>query len=165
MGARIGRQPRTERRAILRPEPGPCSPQSVLEAASDQEHLEDGVRGRRPRSGTSLVQSVLAAHSELFSIPGETGLCSRQNIFGRRHFGLSWAENRSLFADSRDLVDFFDRAVGLLESRSPGATFVEKAPQHVVRSRLEGGSRGASPRSAGGRPATASPRAPSDPPP
>lgn len=86
-----------------------------------------------PRSGTSLVQSVLAAHSELFSIPGETGLFSLQNIFGRRHFGLSWAENRSLFAESRDLVDFFDRAVGLLESRSPGATFVEKTPQHVLR--------------------------------
>ena len=86
-----------------------------------------------PRSGTSLVQSVLAAHSELFSIPGETGLFSLQNIFGRRHFGLSWAENRSLFADSRDLVDFFDRAVGLLESRRPGSTFVEKTPQHVLR--------------------------------
>lgn len=89
-----------------------------------------------PRSGTSLVQSVLAAHSELFSIPGETGLFSFQNIFGRRHFGLSWAENRSLFADSRDLVDFFDRAVGLLESRSAGATFVEKTPQHVLRLRF-----------------------------
>jgi hypothetical protein len=86
-----------------------------------------------PRSGTSLVQSVLAAHSELFSIPGETGLFSLQNIFGRRHFGLSWAENRSLFADSRDLVDFFDRAVELLGSRRPGATFVEKTPQHVLR--------------------------------
>lgn len=86
-----------------------------------------------PRSGTSLVQSVLAAHSELFSIPGETGLFSLQNIFGRRHFGLSWAENRSLFADSRDVVDFFDRAVDLLESRTPGATFVEKTPQHVLR--------------------------------
>lgn len=86
-----------------------------------------------PRSGTSLVQSVLAAHSGLFSIPGETGLFSLQNIFGRRHFGLSWAENRALFGASRDVVDFFDRAVGLLESRESGKTFVEKTPQHVLR--------------------------------
>lgn len=86
-----------------------------------------------PRSGTSLVQSVLAAHSGLFSIPGETGLFSLQNIFDRRHFGLSWAENRELFAASRDVIDFFDRAVGLLASREAGRTFVEKTPQHVLR--------------------------------
>jgi hypothetical protein len=86
-----------------------------------------------PRSGTSLIQSVLAAHSRLFSIPGETGLFSHQNIFARRHFGLSWAENRALFDESRDVVDFFDRGVRLLETRSGGRTFVEKTPQHVLR--------------------------------
>ena len=86
-----------------------------------------------PRSGTTLVQSVLAAHSRLFSIPGETGIFSYQNIFSRRHFGLSWEENRALFRESRDVVDFFDRAVRLLESRSEGRTFVEKTPQHVLR--------------------------------
>jgi hypothetical protein len=86
-----------------------------------------------PRSGTTLVQSVLAAHSRLFSIPGETGLFSYQNIFGRRHFGLSWSENQALFRESRDVIDFFDRAVELLESRSEGRTFVEKTPQHVLR--------------------------------
>jgi hypothetical protein len=86
-----------------------------------------------PRSGTSLVQSVLAAHSGLFSIPGETGLFSHQNIFGRRHFGLSWMENQTLFRESRDVVDFFDRAVRILESRSEDRTFVEKTPQHVLR--------------------------------
>ena len=86
-----------------------------------------------PRSGTSLVQSVLAAHGRLFSIPGETGIFSTQNIFGRRHFGLSWAENQTLFRESRDVVDFFDRGVRLLESRSEGRTFVEKTPQHVLR--------------------------------
>ncbi|HET6639834.1 MAG TPA: sulfotransferase [Gemmatimonadota bacterium] len=86
-----------------------------------------------PRSGTSLVQSVLAAHSGLFSIPGETGIFSSQNIFGRRHFGLSWAENQALFRESRDVVDFFDRGVRLLESRSAGRRFVEKTPQHVLR--------------------------------
>lgn len=89
-----------------------------------------------PRSGTSLVQSVLAAHSELFSIPGETGLFSYQNIFGRRHFGLSWGENQALFRESHDLVDFFDRGVRLLEARSEGRTFVEKTPQHVLRLRF-----------------------------
>lgn len=86
-----------------------------------------------PRSGTSLVQSVLAAHSRLFSIPGETGIFSSQNIFGRRHFGLSWEENQALFRECRDVVDFFDRGVRLIESRSGGRTFVEKTPQHVLR--------------------------------
>lgn len=86
-----------------------------------------------PRSGTTLLQSVLAAHSRLFSIPGETGLFSLQNIFARRHLGLSWGENHTLFAESRDLVGFFDRAVRHLESKNRGRIFVEKTPQHVFR--------------------------------
>jgi hypothetical protein len=69
----------------------------------------------------------------LFSLPGETGIFSSQNIFGRRHFGLSWAENQALFRESRDVVDFFDRGVRLLESRSEGRRFVEKTPQHVLK--------------------------------
>lgn len=88
-----------------------------------------------PRSGTTLLQSVLAAHSRLFSIPGETGLFSLQNIFARRHLGLSWRENQDLFEESLDLVDFFDRAVDRLEQRNQGRTFVEKTPQHVLRLR------------------------------
>lgn len=86
-----------------------------------------------PRSGTTLLQGVLGAHSQLFSIPGETGLFSLQNIFARRHLGLSWRENQDLLEESLDLVDFFDRAVRRLEQRNRGRTFVEKTPQHVLR--------------------------------
>ncbi|MDP7030410.1 MAG: sulfotransferase [Phycisphaerales bacterium] len=84
-----------------------------------------------PRSGTTLLQRVLASHSKLFSIQGETGIFSARNIFARDHFKLSKEDTSSLFVQSKDIVDFFSRGVGLLESRHGEGTFVEKTPQHV----------------------------------
>ena len=84
-----------------------------------------------PRSGTTLLQRVLASHSQLFSIQGETGIFSARNIFAREHFKLSREDTSELFTQSRDIVDFFSRGVGLLESRHGEGTFVEKTPQHV----------------------------------
>ncbi len=84
-----------------------------------------------PRSGTTLLQRVIATHSKFVSIDGETGIFSARNIFDRPHFHLSDEDTRALLASSKDIVDLFARGVALLESRSGGATFVEKTPQHV----------------------------------
>lgn len=85
-----------------------------------------------PRSGTTLMERVLNSHSKLFSMQQETGLISLRNIFSRDHFGLSREENKQLFSESSDLVDFFTRAARLLESRNEGRTLIEKTPQHVL---------------------------------
>ena len=85
-----------------------------------------------PRSGTTLMERVLNSHSKLFSMQEETGLISLRNIFSRDHFGLSHDENRQLFSESSDIVDFFTRAARLLESRNEGRTLIEKTPQHVL---------------------------------
>ena len=85
-----------------------------------------------PRSGTTLMERVLNSHSKLFSVQQETGLVSLRNIFSRDHFGLTAQENRKLFSESSDIVDFFTRAACLLESRNGGGTFIEKTPQHVL---------------------------------
>ena len=79
-----------------------------------------------PRSGTTLLQRVLASHSALFSIEGETGIFSARNYFTRTHFRLSTEDTQSLFDRSSDIVDFFANGVMLLKERQAGETFVEK---------------------------------------
>jgi len=86
-----------------------------------------------PRSGTTLLQRILSIHSQLFSIEGETGLFSYQNIFDprRKHFGLSDGHLRWLYKESIDIVDFFEKGVQILSDEN-GGRFVEKTPQHVL---------------------------------
>jgi hypothetical protein len=87
-----------------------------------------------PRSGTTLLQRMLLVHSRFYGIPGETGIFSKANLFdlGRRHFGLPDEQVKRLFVDSADVVDFFQRAISLLDGAASGARFVEKTPQHVL---------------------------------
>ena len=86
-----------------------------------------------PRSGTTLMERILHAHSRLFSAQKETGLLSPRNIFSRDHFGLSTEDNKRLFSESCDVIDFLTRAAILLESRNEGRILIEKTPQHVLR--------------------------------
>jgi len=85
-----------------------------------------------PRSGTTLLQRILTVHPELFSIEGETGIFSYQNIFSRRHFGLTESELNELYNTSTDIVEFFDNSIKILEKQNLGKTFVEKTPQHIL---------------------------------
>ena len=89
-----------------------------------------------PRSGTALMERILHAHSRLFSAQKETGLLSPRNIFSRNHFGLSTEDNKKLFSESSDVVDFLARAAKLMESRNDGRVLIEKTPQHVLRIRF-----------------------------
>ena len=88
-----------------------------------------------PRSGTTLLQRVLALNDQLFSIDAETGLFSLQNIFTRKHFGLSWNECQNLFQKSCDVVNFLENGVSEIRKKNGFASnmrMVEKTPQHVM---------------------------------
>ena len=87
-----------------------------------------------PRSGTTLIQKVIEGHDNYFSIQGETGLFSYQNIFdiNREHFGLSAGTQKLMFNMSNDIVDFFDRSVRLIAKENNNRIFIEKTPQHVI---------------------------------
>jgi hypothetical protein len=88
-----------------------------------------------PRSGTTLMQQVLVGHGDFFSIPGESGIFTHQDVFdpARKHFGLDLGLRRELFRVSRSHVEFFERAVRSLPGALPGKVFVEKTPQHALR--------------------------------
>lgn len=87
-----------------------------------------------PRSGTTLLQNVLESHSRYFSIDGETGMFSWQNIFdgSRKHFGLTHEKLQPIIKQSKDVVDFFDQCVSSLPGSKEGLIFIEKPPQHVL---------------------------------
>jgi hypothetical protein len=84
-----------------------------------------------PRSGTTLLQRILSVHPGFFSIEGETGLFSYQNIFVRRHFNFDKDTLERLFSESVDVIDFFDKSVAVLERYNAAKIFVEKTPQHI----------------------------------
>jgi hypothetical protein len=88
-----------------------------------------------PRSGTTLVQRVLANHPSFYSLDAETGLFTLQDVFdeGRKHFGLDARLREDLMRSSHSLVEFFERGARALPGAREGAVFVEKTPQHALR--------------------------------
>lgn len=86
-----------------------------------------------PRSGTTLVQRMLAVHSEFFSIEGETALFTHQNVFDleRNHFHLPKKIVVELTEKSSNLVEFFEYGVSYLARDNENKCFIEKTPQHV----------------------------------
>lgn len=88
-----------------------------------------------PRSGTTLLQKVIEAHSQCFAHDEETGMFTLQNLFllERRHFGLEGDALRTAMSEARSRVDFMDRQIRRLQDAHGGRLFVEKTPQHVLR--------------------------------
>jgi len=86
-----------------------------------------------PRSGTTLLQKILEAHSKLFSIHSETAIFSFQNFWDskRRLFDMDTKESSMILKKSIDNVDFFQNAVRHLGKSNPGMIFIEKTPQHI----------------------------------
>lgn len=88
-----------------------------------------------PRSGTTLLQTLLQAHHDCFGIEGETGLFDWQNLFRkeRLHFGLEGDALKTAMNEASGRVDFMDRQIGRLSEESGRKIFIEKTPQHVLR--------------------------------
>jgi hypothetical protein len=84
-----------------------------------------------PRSGTTLLHTLIAAHSHFYTVPYETALFTWQNLFDRERLGMSIDETIASLKKARDVVDFLDRFVRSLPEFSKDQYFVEKTPQHV----------------------------------
>lgn len=85
-----------------------------------------------PRSGTTLVQSILNTHSKLCGFDYETAIFTKQNIFRPERYQRSHARNKivELFKNSCDIVDFYDQFVSGVKA-SECTRVVEKTPQHI----------------------------------
>jgi hypothetical protein len=84
-----------------------------------------------PRSGTTLLHTLIAAHSNFYTVPYETALFTWQNLFDRERLGMTQQETIAALKQSKDVVDFLDTFVRSLDEYNEEAYFVEKTPQHV----------------------------------
>jgi hypothetical protein len=88
-----------------------------------------------PRSGTTLAQLIISAHSALTSCPDETGIFTWQekSRIAERATGIDGELAASLVADARDCVAGFDALAAAICHEHGAKTFVEKTPQHILR--------------------------------
>jgi LPS sulfotransferase NodH len=86
-----------------------------------------------PRSGTTLLQSILSVHSEVSSFDNETGFFMYRDIFSHQFEGIPTASFQDLSNSSQDIVGLFDAvAQEHLANNKPATIFLEKTPQHVI---------------------------------
>lgn len=87
-----------------------------------------------PRSGTSLLETVIVRHSKFFSVGQETGFFTPNFVLdaGKRWGGLRGDIIRDL--NGQSLTQLFDRfaETTLLKQNALNGIFVEKTPQHVL---------------------------------
>jgi hypothetical protein len=87
-----------------------------------------------PRSGTTLLQNILASHSKYFSIKSETGFFLYHNIFDpkKRYFGYSRSELNEFIKNSSDIIEFFETCIYNLDNFDQHKRFIEKTPNHIL---------------------------------
>ena len=80
-----------------------------------------------PRSGTTLLKSLLAAHPAIAGTDREsTGLFNFRDVYDFEIGELSHEQIRKLIANSSDLIEFYDAVARELRDRSGATTFVDK---------------------------------------
>jgi protein-tyrosine sulfotransferase len=88
-----------------------------------------------PRSGTTLLEAILAVHPNFSSLHKELAIFSFRNIFEleRLAFSIADTENAaSLFQKSTDIVEFYDKLAESVLRIYGGKRFLEKTPQNVL---------------------------------
>lgn len=87
-----------------------------------------------PRSGTTLLQNLILAHSKFGGWSHETSVFSPKNLFNRERFFYIDDDNYSLCRQSKTTLEFF---VNLHRNFiHSGLIPVEKTPQHAKRLRF-----------------------------
>ena len=88
-----------------------------------------------PRSGTTLLQTLVSSHPNFHGIDQETALLTHQNVFKsewRKTLHSAALANKMIW-DSDDIVQLFDTFSDAMTERAvkKDSRFVEKTPQHV----------------------------------
>lgn len=86
-----------------------------------------------PRSGTTLVKTVLHAHSEVCGVEGETWFFLRRDYAGFRHPDIPDSEMRQLVREANSITGLFDRFAEAVKTEAGAAYFLEKTPEHALR--------------------------------
>lgn len=88
-----------------------------------------------PRSGTTLLEAILAVHPNFASLRQELAIFSFRNIFQLERLAFSLAETETtetLFRESTNIVEFYDKLAESVLRNKGGKRFLEKTPQNVL---------------------------------
>lgn len=92
-----------------------------------------------PRSGTSLMFSILACHPVFSRINCETFFFVPRDVLNQKNYirlydfgGLKNSEVKELLDISKNLIDFYDRFTYAIKQRDNKQRFIEKTPFHVL---------------------------------
>jgi hypothetical protein len=85
-----------------------------------------------PRSGTTLMQRIVASHPGICSLAGETSVFSPKNVFNYERFShiLTRDEYDAALSGARSIVEFFSRIHEKVRNENC-VVLLEKTPQHV----------------------------------
>lgn len=97
--------------------------------ASEEEHIF--VVGP-PRSGTTLVMSILASHPRIASLQEETYFFLRWNYTDFRLPDIPDSEMKEFISSARSYIDLFDRIARFTKDRQEKDFFLEKTPEHAI---------------------------------
>lgn len=89
-----------------------------------------------PRSGTTLVQNILLAHSRVTGPRHETRFFFRSNFSDHFIPDMDERDYRRLLEASSSQVDLFERVARHYMEAEGGSHFVEKTPEHALRLRF-----------------------------
>jgi len=85
-----------------------------------------------PRSGTTLVKTVLQSHSEICGVDGETWFFHRKDYAGFRHPDVPGTDMRRFVQEASSVTDLFDRFAAAVKKKSGNPYFLEKTPEHAL---------------------------------
>jgi protein-tyrosine sulfotransferase len=88
-----------------------------------------------PRSGTTLLEAILAVHPSFSSLHKELAIFSFRNLLEleRLTFSITDTETAAeLFQQSADIVEFYDKLAERVLSIQGGGRFLEKTPQNIL---------------------------------
>ncbi|MBR9911300.1 MAG: sulfotransferase, partial [Gammaproteobacteria bacterium] len=87
-----------------------------------------------PRSGTTLLQSILLVHEKIVGFDEETGFFMYRDLFSREFEGIKNDQYEKICLESSDIVSLYDGVAKLrIETIGRDGFFLEKTPQHVLK--------------------------------
>ena len=101
----------------------------VLCKASDSRHIF--ILGA-PRSGTTLLQSIVSANSKITSFDEETGFFMYRDFFSKQFSDVPADRYIEMCKSSSDMVDLFDNLAKLKKDKDKKSYFRENPTARVV---------------------------------
>lgn len=85
-----------------------------------------------PRSGTTLLRSLITAHPDYGGFDGETFFFCKRRLDGLAYGPLDAATYAGMFRHARDKVALFDDIAAFFRRHEGCRVFVEKTPEHAL---------------------------------